>query len=66
MEKEKIFSPRPPPKYTENLSLPTHIPIRVYTHLAPPVYLPPRSPIDISKEEDDDDCCYLCCIRNRL
>ena len=57
-----------PPSYTEAIRLPTHIPIkpiRIHTHLAPPVYMPPRSPIKIDRE-DDEDCCNFCCMKYRL
>lgn len=62
-----------PPEYNEAIRLPTHIPIksdgmnhiRIATHLAPPVYMPPRSPIKIDKE-DEEDCCILCCMKYRL
>jgi hypothetical protein len=61
-ELNKIRSPRPPPTYQQSLSLPTHIPIRVYTTYAPPVYYPPKT--NKKEEEDDDDMC--CCIRYKL
>ena len=60
MKKEKI-SPINPPEYNEAIRLPTHIPIRVATHLAPPVYYPERSP-----KTEEDDCCYLCCLKYKL
>ena len=56
----KVRSPRP--NYKETSRSPIHIPI--YTHLAPPVYMPPTS--NKKEEDEEENCCYWWCIKNRL